>query len=120
MNTKWFATVFLVLAVVVSLFGCGSGVKTSGEQSIYTAAEKGDLGAVRAAIRDGFKVNTKDSNGMTLLHHAAAGNQKDVAELLRERYAANIGIKDAKGRTPLDVAKESGSDDVAAMLAQAE
>jgi len=115
------ASVAVVLLLAITLVaGCGSGVKTSGEKSIYAAAASGDTATVREGLNNGFKVNTPDKDGMTLLHHAAQGNQADLVELLRERYAARVDAKDSKGRTPLDVAQEAGANEAAQRLAQGE
>ena len=104
----------LVLAAIGAA-GCG-GVPTSGEKSIYAAAEAGDMGALREMLREGFDVNTPDESGMTLLHHAAAGNQPDIIEMLVNEYPAKAGATDKEGRTALDVAVSMGNEDAAAAL----
>jgi len=80
------------------------------------AAESGDVGALREMLRKGFDVNTPDESGMTLLHHAAAGNQPDVIEMLVNDYPAKADATDKEGRTPLDVAVSMGNEDAAVAL----
>ncbi|MCC6696528.1 MAG: ankyrin repeat domain-containing protein [Candidatus Hydrogenedentes bacterium] len=104
-----------LLFAVIGAVGCG-GVPTSGGASIYSAAESGDMGALREMLRKGFDVNTPDDSGMTLLHHAAAGNQPDVIEMLMNDYPAKADVVDKEGRTALDVAVSMGNEDAAVAL----
>lgn len=104
-----------ILAGLVA-FGCGN-VPTSGTDSIYVSAEKGDVDVLREALsRKGFDVNKPDDEGMTLLHHAALGGQLEVVEMLLNDFAANPASTDNQGRIPLDVADEMGNEDVAIAL----
>lgn len=110
----------LSIAAAISLFaatGCG-GVETEGENSVYAAAQVGDVGAIREALDYDFEVNTPDADGMTLLHHAAVANQVDVVEMLINEFGASITAKDNQGRTPLDVARDRGSQDAFVVLSQ--
>jgi len=59
-------------------------------------------------MQKGFKANTPDENGMTMLHHAAQAGQADVIELLTADYGANVLAQDKEGRTPLDLAQQNG------------
>jgi ankyrin repeat protein len=55
--------------------------------------------------------------GSTPLHLAAAGNHKDVCELLIS-HGAVANAKDAADETPADRAAEAGFDELAAFLRQ--
>lgn len=115
-------TLGMALAVVASVIvavGCGGGVETKGEGSVYVAAESGDLGTITAAVQKGFDVNTPDDNGMTLLHHAAQAGQADVVEYLTSDVAGNVTAKDKEGRTPLDLAQQNGDAQTIELLTQA-
>ncbi len=110
-------SVMIAAAIVVGVFGCNR-VPSAGESSIFSAASRGDTGAVVDIMRRGYGVNTPDENGMTALHHAAAANQTQVVEMLLNDYGANATIQDKQGRTALDVADESGSAEAADILWQ--
>lgn len=116
---------FEVLALAVfgmAAFGCGSSgtVATTGGDSIFSAAEKGDIEAVSKAIRGGggFKVDTPDGSGKTVLHYAVIGNQQSLVEVLLD-YDANVAVKDAEGRTPLDYAEQAGNSAIIEALRRA-
>jgi hypothetical protein len=42
----------------------------------------------------------------------------DVIEMLINEFGASVTVKDAHGRRPVDVARESGSQDAYAVLSQ--
>lgn len=107
------------IACVVFIVGCGSGVETKGEGSVYKAAEAGDLGTITAAMQKGFQANTPDENGMTILHHAAQAGQAEVIELLTADFGASATVKDKEGRTPLDLAQQNGDAQAIELLTQA-
>jgi ankyrin repeat protein len=110
------AVAVAVLAMaILSMAGCGR-VPTKGEDSIYAVAEAGDTGTLRAMLRKNFDVNAPDESGMTLLHHAAVGNQPSVIEMLLNEYPAKVDATDSEGRTALDIANEMGNEDAAAAL----
>jgi len=77
---------------------------------IHEAARKGDLPQVRALLRANPElVNSKDENlGATPLFFVAAGDNKDMAELLLANKAdVNLGSRD--GQTPLHIAAAVGN-----------
>lgn len=116
MQRLFIRMVIAIVAVgVLGFAGCGR-VPTSGSGSIYEAAETGDMGSLRNMLSKGFDVNASDDTGMTLLHHAAAGNQPDVIEMLINEYPAKSNVTDNEGRTPLDVAIQMDSQDAAIVL----
>lgn len=101
-------TGLLMLTITFAATGCGSGVETSGSESIYMKAAEGKVGEIRGALQNGFKVNTQDDNGRTLLHYAAAGNQLNVAEMLIVNFGADPTLKDVDGFSALDIALQAG------------
>ena len=111
------AIVMLGVALAAMLLGgaCDKA-KSSEGVSVYTAADQGDLGSIRNAIKGGFTINTPDDKGRTVLHHAAAAGQTDLVESLLEDYAANRNAKDAEGKTALDLANDAGYGDIAQLL----
>ncbi len=98
--------VILLFVTVSTVLVCAcEKVETTGEASIYKIAETGTPESLRAELVKGFDINRADENGMTILHHAALGDNADVIEMLTEEYQANATIKDNQGRTPLDLAR---------------
>lgn len=105
----------VLLAFLVGSFllaGCGNGVETEGEQSVYALAAAGDAGKVREALESGFDVNAPDANGYTILHHAVSGNQALLVELLIVTYHANPLATDSQGGTPVALALQMGNPEV--------
>lgn len=84
--------------------------------ALQAAFQTGDMDALRELLRVGLEVNPSTEAGMTLLHHAAAGNQPDVIEMLINEYPAKSNVTDNEGRTPLDVAIQMDSQDAAFVL----
>lgn len=70
---------------------------------------QGDLNEVkRRVLRDKVDPSTKQRDGTTPLHHAAAVVHVDVVEWLVSQ-GANPAAKDARGRTPADAARAGGA-----------
>ena len=79
------------------------------------AISKGDIATVKQIIAYGIDVNDITNRGMTPLMYAAIYNQSEIAKLLLEN-GANLDMKDKSGRTALDHAKTSGSNEVMEIL----
>nr|BAK05268.1 predicted protein [Hordeum vulgare subsp. vulgare] len=80
---------------------------------LHAAAARGDYGEVRRLGQEALAVRDKD--GRTALHvAAAAGEAEAVAELVD--MGADSAAADARGRTPLDVAREKGYKEVVDVL----
>lgn len=105
-----------LLLMVFGTAGCGPGVETEGQGSIYTQAAQGEIGKVRQGIESGFDVNTLDAQGKTLLHHAVEGNQHALVELLLVNYRADAFVQDKQGVTAVDAAIQLGNPDVLDVL----
>ena len=63
-------------------------------------------------------VNAQDINGDTALHRAAEAGHLEVVRVLLE-FGADLSIKNNKGETPLDMARENKHSDVVEVLQQA-
>jgi len=101
------ATVMLVALGWSSLALCGE---------IHDAAKNGDLGRVKALVKDNPDlVFSTDNDGWTALHYAAFNGKKDVAELLLADHA-DVNAKDNKGLTPLHFAAGRDHRDVVELL----
>jgi hypothetical protein len=72
---------------------------------LHAAAARGDCGEVRRLGPEAL--DARDKDGRTALHvAAAAGEAEAVAELVE--MGADAASADARGKTPLDVAREKG------------
>jgi len=89
---------------------------TSLAETLYDAAEKGDLAAVRRLLGQGAKVKARNkSSGRTPLHAAAYRDNKEVVELLIKN-GADVNTRDKTGDTPLHLAAGEGNKAVAELL----
>ena len=85
--------------------GKGSrSITPTAADKIQTGAADGDLGMVKTLLTDHPDlVSSKDAQGLTPLHWAAAKNHKGVAELLLASKA-EVSAQDRDGWTPLHLA----------------
>ena len=67
--------------------------------SIYVAASKGNIEAVKWHLDADADVNAKSENGWTPLHSAAWNSHKEIAELLIDN-GADVNAKDEEGDSP--------------------
>lgn len=91
------------------------------EVNILGLAERGDIaGALKqfhAAVDMGtaIDISAADGNGRTLLHYAA--QQSDLAHLKQiVHLGAKVDLQDQSGKTPLEIALDSGHKASAALL----
>ena len=78
----------------------GSAMELLPEKDIWTAAKKGNLGAVRDFLAKGIKVNSPDSSGSTPLSMAALTGQVETAKFLISK-GADVNVRHKDGGTPL-------------------
>ena len=83
--------------------------------SIWDAAEKGNIEAVKQHLAEGVDVNAKHGVGQTPLREAARWGHKEIAELLIAAGAA-VNAKDNNGWTPLHLAVDGGYTETADLL----
>ena len=109
---------YLVLTTIaaVVLVGCGDSQPTAKAPvlTIYEAARRGDIAAVKQRLAAGTKADTKTKDGTTPLHTAARFGHKEVAELLIAKGADVNAAVD--GITPLHFAVARGHKEVAELL----
>jgi ankyrin repeat protein len=95
----------------------GKGAKTgralAAAESIFAAAEVGDLEAIKKHLEGGVDVNAANKHGYTALHLAVRRGQKEASALLIEK-GANVNAQ-RKGKTPLDFAGKKKAE-IAALL----
>ncbi len=105
----------LGLAVVALLV---AGARAS-DSPVADAAQRGDLEAVRALLRDGADANAAQNDGMTALHWAASRNEAEMARALLYAGAAVHATTRLGGYTPLHLAARAGHAAVAGILLEA-
>jgi ankyrin repeat protein len=115
-SNKALALGFMTACIAIAAAGCGEKAPTEGEDSIYLAAARGDMDSVGGYIRGGFKVNTPDEEGMTVMHHAAKGGHVYLLEMLLEEFSADPFVQDNQGRTPMQVALDNNQMGAAGFL----
>lgn len=92
----------------------------TGMTPLHYAAENGHIEAVIALIANGAKVNAAQVDagactGTTPLHGAAEQGYLNVVQTLVESGADTM-VKDAEGKTPLDLAADSGKQKIVDFL----
>ena len=89
-----------LIAIVAAVLVVGCGESQQSAISIYDAAFKGNIEAVKQHIAAGTDVNAKTDTGWIPLHRAAYWGHKEVAELLIAN-GAEVNTKNENGWTPL-------------------
>eukprot|EP00051_Salpingoeca_urceolata_P005315 m.72059 g.72059 ORF g.72059 m.72059 type:complete len:145 (-) comp14231_c1_seq2:1369-1803(-) len=91
------------------------------DEALFTAAERGDVAAVEAALNDGADVTATDHEreGWTCLHLAAFWGNTEVCRYLLE-HGAQIDARDQASWTPLHRASFHGHADVVAALLESD
>ena len=83
---------------------------------IHEAAGRGDVEEIQALLKSHPElINSKDENGDTPLHAAAAWTNRDVVSLLLA-HKADVNARDNLGATPLHGAALQGRTDVVELL----
>lgn len=104
--------------IMQALLDAGADVDTADQvfktAMIYAAAQ-GHAPAVRLLLDRGVAVNRLYYHNLTALMWAAGYGQADCVRLLLER-GADRALKDDRGKTAADIAREQGYAEVAALL----
>lgn len=104
------ACLLATLLLMLSLSGC-----TSSMEKLMTAAQKGDVEAVKTQLAEGTPVDTTDPTGSTALLYAAGKGHADLVALLIGK-GADVNVKDNEGFMPLHAAVGAGKPEVVRML----
>ena len=83
--------------------------------AIVYAAGQGQAGAVDALLASGIDVNAAYEHQLTALMWAAGQGQLDTVKLLLER-GARRDLRDDRGLTAAEIARQAGQSAVAAAL----
>lgn len=121
------AAMTLLLMLVLNLPPQRDAVASLGElavnvswsdQSIWSAAARGDLFGLRRELKRNVPVDARSDDKLTPLHLSALFNQKDSAEFLLAE-GANVSLADAEGNTALHMSAFLGRTDVVRVLLSA-
>ncbi len=104
------AILLSTLLLMLAAAGC-----TSSMEKLMTAAQKGDVEAVKAQLAEGTPVDTPDPTGSTALLYAAGKGHAELVELLISE-GADVNVKDNEGFMPLHAAVGAGKPGIVGML----
>lgn len=77
---------------------------TEGATALALAAAGGHTNTMKALLEMGANINYQNRDGVSIPHYAASSGKPDTVQALLDAHA-NINTKDAKGRLPVDYAK---------------
>ena len=97
--------------------GFAAGFKKGmGSALLHLAIVNGDLESTEAELKKGVDINWKSLlEGNTALHVAVSEKQNELLKFLLEK-GADASLKNNEGKTPLDVAKETGNAEAEKLL----
>ena len=108
----------LLLTTIAAVLVVGCGESQSPEwpdNSIGSAARKGNIKAIKQHLAAGADVNAKYADGSTPLHFAAVVGRREVVELLIAE-GAEVNVKDKYDGTPLHSATANDHKEIAELL----
>ncbi|KAI0294462.1 ankyrin repeat-containing domain protein [Multifurca ochricompacta] len=74
------------------------------------------LRVAQLLLQNGARVDAQNGNGETILHQASNGGYDlESVQMLLDNHA-NTGLKDNQGRTALEIARESGQEEIVQLL----
>lgn len=97
------------------LLDAGAQVNAKGELGatpLHIAAAHGRASAVELLLTAGADITAQADNGSTPLHYSVAFGSTNVATVVSSllRNGASTDVVDGKGKTPIDLSKEKGSE----------
>jgi hypothetical protein len=86
-----------------------------GKTPLHTVAQRGNISRIRALLKDGARLDSKDRHGYTPLHDAALGGNVAALRLLLQA-GARLDERTSTGDTPLQVAEKNYHPEAAKFL----
>ena len=105
----------LTTIAAVLIVGCGEAqppeppTANAPDHPLWSAADRGNIEAVKQHLAAGADVNAKSKYGGTPLSHAVMYDHREIAELLIAN-GADVNPQDDFGFTPLDWAKDKSEE----------
>src|ERR1700733_5894594 len=103
MRLRWTNRVVLIV-LLIGLLGCHGrselDANKSENETLLTAARRGDLPQVQKLLRDGSDPNEHTAGGKTALHYAAQSKNASVVQVLIQA-GANVNAEATGNVTPL-------------------
>lgn len=93
----------------------GATVSTTNKTGLHVCAEQGNIHAVHHLLSYGADIDAIDEYGRTPLHYAVTNKHIDIVRLLVERGATTT-IADINGANPMQLAADSGSEEMTQMM----
>jgi ankyrin repeat protein len=104
---------------VIAMVAVLAAAAAPSDRALLDAAKRGDVAAVRQALKEGADPNFAQGDGLTALHLAAEAGQLEVAKVLLAARA-NVQAKTRIGAyTPLHLAAGGGHADIVTALLDA-
>ena len=110
-------TMLLVVKMLLKTLQNGVNIPdNNGQTCLHVAAERGVAEMVNLLLDAGAYVNAQNKEGITPLPLATRAAHKIVVESLLRVPGVHITGKDAKGKTALEIARDCGHHEIAALL----
>ena len=84
----------------------------TGQTVLHESISMGNLNEVDFILQGGAHASAADKNQTTPLHLAASKSNLQIVQMLLKEKCIDLQAKDSKGRTPLDVAKETKNKEI--------
>jgi len=107
--------VYIVVAITLVEAALSSQARDEQGESLFAAAQQGDLDKIEALLREGVDTDKSNPAGVTALHVAAGAGQKEVCAFLLDK-GANINAQAWGNQTPLHWAVQAGRKDIVTLL----
>ena len=92
-----------VVEFLLKLNGISANVTTNNNETplMYACCDGGRLDNIKFLIQNGADIQTRSSNGSTILHFASRNSNQEVVEFLLKLNEISVNARDNRNRTPL-------------------
>jgi ankyrin repeat protein len=92
--------VCITIAIIIGGTALSSGPRDEQVQTLFSAAQQGDIDKIKALLAEGIDVNKANPAGVTTLHVAASAGRREVCAFLIDN-GADINAQAMRDLTPL-------------------